>query len=156
MFMEEEIEERPTKIVSEEHRTQVLATVHLFDMTGNTHRHFMEHFVSHLQPRYLILVNGSSATHSDFRQIALSSCPCLRNQGKVLSPKSGESVELEDALLGFEITLAKTLFQSIKWKSLGKTQIARIEGALNPISEVKAFKNTFQHIVFRIIFVWSL
>ena len=132
MMMEEEVKELPTKIVSEHLSLLPLAHVELFDVSGNTNKHFMQHFLSYIQPRTLILVNGSDTMHDAYRQIATGSCPQLRSAGRVLSPKRGEKIELDGDLSSYEIAVNRDLIKKARWQQSGHhMHLAWIQGQMH-------------------------
>ena len=91
----------------------------------------MVHFISFIQPRNLILINGSASTHAEFKRIALDACPHLSAQDKIFCPQEGEEIELDEDLNSFRIVINKELFKNAQWKETGGAQLTWLRGELH-------------------------
>lgn len=132
ILVDEEVPEIPTKIITEEQSFQIKGSVLCFDFSASTNGHFMRHFITYMQPRNLILINGTTESHRIYSEVVKG---VLRNTGRVFCPDKEQRIEILDQLDCFGVVMEKELVQNLEWKNSGLTEVAWIEGELQISAE---------------------
>lgn len=122
---DEKEEEKPYKTITQDITIDVECAVKFMDYQGRSDAKSVRNIISHVQPRKLILLNGTQEAKDDLKDY------CLENVTKeVLVPKNGQCVDITSETNIYRVNLKDTLTHLLNFVKVGDYEVAYTEGQI--------------------------
>jgi len=128
---EDEVQEAPTKLVSETREVNVRATILSVDFEGRADGKSVRTLITQTSPRRIVLVHGSVKDTKALKDQLMTSLPGV----DIDTPNAGETIECTSASATYKIRLSDALVQKAKLRDMAGYKVGWINGVVGKALE---------------------
>ena len=129
--VEEEVQEAPTKLVSETREVHIRATILSVDFEGRADGKSVRTLITQTSPRRIVLVHGSTSDTNALKTQLAASLPGV----DIDTPNAGETIECTSASATYKIRLSDALVQKAKLRDMAGYKVGWINGVVGKALE---------------------